>query len=315
MVTGLPFDWAEATLRSLPLPLIIVIALSKSRFRTDSLSSLVGLLFPIGILYFLYDPGASGGAELWFYLLALAYFSFSLSVNRKRSWLAFSLIGLASLSTFVSLIHEGMIFFLPLMVLLAASRKDEKLGQAPFLGATLSLVTPFFISGLAAMLAPRVSVAQFCDLAISRLGAGSCEPLVYFHQMSLLDALELTISTLNSRTSALFLLWLGIALLHSTMLWRSSAPISRRLTTSSLWIPTLIAFSTVPIFLIGTDWGRWLSIISSLFFLRHLFSNSVSQPKWYSRLQYLFPFLPVISGTGTGAAGLTFWLEFLGQYL
>jgi hypothetical protein len=62
-----------------------------------------------------------------------------------------------------------------------------------------------------------------------------------------------------------------------------------------------------PIFLIGSDWGRWLSIIFMVVALNFLFFGTKPIDCLTSRLVFVSMFLPVISGTGSALAGLAYW--------
>jgi hypothetical protein len=305
LTSGLDWSWAESSLRSFPIGILTFIVLRKiSGDYPKTLLSWAALLFPLGLLYFLFDPGTSGTTDALFLLLVYATFScFSGKSDLIR------LLGLFSLSALVSLMHEGYVFFLPLVLGLAFFLGGKKAPLTVQLKNSVAVVSPFIIQLFLVLIAPKPQITYFCAVALERLGSGSCAPLTLFTEMSLREAIGYSLNREFTGELLLLAAWIivviGVAIalfLRSNLDFLTSKIVKRSM-------PAMLILSSAPIFTLGADWGRWLSIIYGSFFLSYLFAERKTESRTLSLVMFATILLPVISGTGSESSGIIFWLK------
>ena len=301
--TSLDWALAEATIRSMPLGfLCFFLATSLLSGRVRFLSA-AGIFFPLGPLYFLFDPGNSGTLDPLLLLMALYVFSIDAEKVTKPN-----LCALFLLSAFVALLHEGYIFFIPLILALWFWKRIPTIEFKTLAKVTAATATPFVLQSLLVLIVKKPNIDYFCQTALERLGAGSCEPLSMFSKMSIQDAVFFSLNRGNLVELvfigqwAVFVIFLCSIFLRQTHSGSGSQPIFY------LFVTTILCLSTLPIFLIGSDWGRWLSILYGVFMLRHIKSDSRADSKILAVPMIASWVVPIISGTGGIAAGVGFWL-------
>jgi hypothetical protein len=303
LLTGLDWALAEATIRSLPVGLL-------GFFLTSSLLSVgvrflpaAGLLFPLGPLYFLFDPGNSGTLDPL--LLFLAFYVFSIGAGEVTT---LNLCALFLLSAFVALLHEGYIFFIPLILAVWSWRRIPSLDSRALAKVSAATATPFVLQSLLVVIVKKPNIDYFCQTALERLGNGSCEPLTMFSRMSIQEAVTFSLNRGNLVELAFFAQWAAFVIFLCSIFLRQTHSGSAGQPIFYLFAAGILCASTLPIFLIGSDWGRWLSILYGVFMLRHLKSDSKADSRILAVPMIAAWVVPIISGTGGIATGVGFWL-------
>lgn len=309
-VARLDWGWAESTLRSIPIAILIYLLVRKIGDLARPNSAWVLALFPLGPLYFIYDPGTSGTTDALFLLLV-----YMILRSARKSTTSGNLIALFILATFVSLVHEGYIFFLPLVLGIAVKLSKGHNSAVVIARIAVAVFLPFLLNTLSRLLATKPDTDFFCELGRGRLGLGSCAPLQLFGEMSVLQAVQYSVSRPPSIGSLLLVVWMVFTFWTVTTLYRASNFSPNLEKAFQNLLPIALVLTALPIFLVGSDWGRWLSIIYTVFLLGYLQSDYRALTKTAMRIFLGGIMLPVISGTGSSIAGSAFWITYAASFL
>ncbi len=307
--TGLSWLWAESILRSIAVVILIYLGAMKSLGNHPVRRQIwIFAFFPLGPLYFIFDPGGSGSTDAIFLLFAYLTFWFW---SGDRGHLEAT--GLVVASVLLSLIHEGYLLFFSALALLIWITKGHKLNRSRFMIWWAAISTPFIIQVVGALFLPKVDFSYFCELATSRSIPADCRPLVFFGEMELAEAITYSTTRLSLVPTIVFAIWALASLVLAIMILQTLPTHKPQKMNLKIRIGTVLLMYAVslPIFFVGSDWGRWLSVISMLYVIcfAHFATNPVS-PRAI-KLIIASSVLPVISSTGSGLAGAVFWLPWI----
>jgi hypothetical protein len=301
----LSWDWSESILRSISISILVYLLFSRATTSVSKKNRAWTLfIFPLGPLYFLFDPGNSGNTDSIFFLFAYFVFWYW---EKNRGRLASGLI--FSASTLLSLLHEGYIFFLPAIAILIFTTVGTRLNAQRYWSWWAFVSLPFIFQLSWHLVSPMQDFEYYCQLALTRGIKGDCTPLVFFGEMGVSEAIAFSTVRSSALATIALALW-AIGLFFLTVRVSLSLPhviFSNIILQSRFFTTGLLFLLCGPIFLIGSDWGRWLSIIFMVVALNFLFFGTKPIDCLTSRLVFVSMFLPVISGTGSALAGLAYW--------
>lgn len=308
MLTQLDWAWAESTIRSIPIGILLYLVLRKLGSLKRPGVSVAAFLFPLGPTYFIYDPGSSGTTDALFLLLTYSIFW---TLRRRATWRHLLLLFIFAAT--VSFYHEGYIFFLPLVLGLGVLLRKGNISVKTIAQTAVVVCLPFAVSALLALFAAKPHMDYFCGLAEARLPNASCDSLRTFREASLLEGVQYSLDRQASLETLVLFGWICLAFWAALILYRGMDLMKVGNKLIATLLPHALLFSTVPIFLVGGDWGRWISIIYGSFFLATLFAAPGATPRYAYRVLLGSMVLPVISGTGTSLAGIVFWFGWVFQ--
>lgn len=225
---------------------------------------------PVAIFYFLMDQYVVGRKEFLLYLVALIWLRFQSTVLTRKGdnrFLNLKLTAFALLFTCLLLVHEGLVFFLPLLLIpvllaegsnLSGPQTALKLFGTILIPSTLVSLTLFLFSvsstkqELCTPLLERGISSDVCSGAIDWSTRNNEAGILF----SLGEVLEIM------PTYSLYLLMCVVALIPVTffILTKSSTREKRK----AVWWTVTLLFATAPVFLVALDWGRYISIIATL---------------------------------------------------
>jgi hypothetical protein len=308
-MTGLGWLWSESILRSIAVAILIYLLAMKALGKHPVRKQVwIFAFFPLGPLYFLFDPAGSGSTDAIFLLFAYLTFWFW---NGDRG--NFGTIGLVVASTTLSLIHEGYVLFFATLALIVWITKGHKLNLSRFLIWWAAISTPFVIQVVGALILPKVDFSYYCKLATSRNIPADCRPLMFFGEMGLGEAIIFSTTRLSLLPTVVFAIWAIASLVLAIMILQTlptDKPQGINLNTR-IGIALVAYAASLPIFFIGSDWGRWLSVLTMLFVT--CFAHFATNPLTPQAAKPIIAssFVPVISGTGSSLAGVAFWLPWI----
>ena len=298
-LTGAGPLWVVFVIQVLLLLGLLVLLYIKLTSQPMPLGILVALFNPIAFTYFLVDPGGvAGRKEYALFLIAVLWFNFQ-SKNLQSSKvgikngisLLFFAIGFGALV----LTHEGLSFFLPLLVIpwLLAWISGEKLSRNWILPSVLTLVIPT-VSALAAILvlSSNPSYEQLCDPLTSRLiPERICEGGIYVSVNSFVSGLEYSLSQTAAFVPGYGLYFaVGAGCLIVSYLALRCLPSMQSGIRPTYYAPLALVFLvalSIPLYVIAVDWGRFISISATLISLGLLFSYSKPESRGGESLRHL----------------------------
>lgn len=271
-----PVAWLQHATLGLHLLLYAAFfALLFAAFRSAKadLLVLICLFSPLGLFYGVFNVYAIGKKEVLLFLLMLVQICF-LSRPGVSALLHAGFVALSG--SVLLLAHEGMYFFLVFPLWIVLQQVAARSGLAAAAAVTLCVLAALTaVEAAVALLSRAEAVEPICDA----LGAGApadCHAsAVGYLQASPIGALADTFAHL-SRASLLSLaltLALGfvpLALLFARLRQSLAPPLFRFMAAT---LALCVAF-TLPLYVVGQDWGRWLHItylallFASLAFLR-----------------------------------------------
>lgn len=290
-LTGANPLWIVFGIQVLLIAGILTILYKKITSRPLPLGVMVALFSPMALSYFLVDPGGvAGRKEYALFLVAILWFSFQ-DTNQQfqrigwRQSGAFILFGIAFCALVLS--HEGFLFFLPLLAIPLVFRLV--LGAKPswtWIATSLSTLT---LPSLAALFAITILRAeptfdQMCSPLTSRqVPERVCQGAIAWSVNSGSAGLEFAIEQ-TSQYVENYGLYYVIALISLVFIYSSYRALHlEHLETAQVIVAnvliTMLAASSIPLFIIAHDWGRYISISASLISLGLLFTHSYSSPE------------------------------------
>lgn len=262
------------------LPFVVAgVFLWRQRRALDPILLLV-LLAPAGLLFAALDPLAGGRKEILLVAMASGLTLRLLLGSRRWAPGPVATLLLAAALALLLLMHEGLIFFMPLLFLLLHRSVDYRPWQAVLLllavAGTLLAIMMFSaqpdlqrICARIASWSVRMSECLPGAAAVGGVHALDAGPLAWL-QLNAADALRLTLARITSAGVLSALVVLPVCLLPLLL-----APSALR---RGLLLQYLVAAAAVlPLFLVSIDWGRWLHVMYMMAFLL-LVTTRVSVP-------------------------------------
>ena len=285
-LTGVGPLWVVFVFQVLLFLGLLIFLFIKLTSQPLPLGILVALFSPMAVTYFLVDPsGVAGRKEYALFLIAVLWFGFQ-SKNLHSSKVGIkngiSLLFFAIAIGALVLTHEGLFFFLPLLLIpwLLAWVSGEKLSRDWVLPSALTLVVPT-VSALTAilLLSSDPSYKQLCDPLTSRLiPENFCEGAIYWSAKSGVSGLEYSLAQTASFVPGYGLYFaVGAGCLLISYLALRSLPSMQSGLRTTFYAPLTLAFLvalSIPLYVIALDWGRFISISTTLISLGLLFSYS-----------------------------------------
>jgi len=247
--------WVVVAIQILVALVFSGIALYLARMTFGFLPLALMVFFPMGFSYILNDPGIAGRKDFLFLTTALIWLISQSSKGSSANRQVLRLSGFTLAFFVVFSFHEGFVFFVPLLLVLSsylsqAKEASHKLFQA---------IPPALAGGLTLLLnlsASMPSPAEICARAMSAGYSSSvCEGSTLYFQTEPRVAVLENIESYSLGRALPYLLFLGIFV---TLMIK----FQHRYSNPSLGSIRLIIgiSSTLPIYVLGTDWGRWLSV-------------------------------------------------------
>ena len=243
------------------------------------------LLGPMGVLYFLTDLAVVGRKELIFYAFALLWLSFlsksyAKTIGGARENLYNILFTLLLL--FAILTHEGLLFFVPVLIWVTLTHQGCLEGKKPPI--PWKKLSPF-------VLAVAASVPAIVFTSSSSVGEGMCQALIDrgLSPSLCIGAIDLAsgaatdnlfIETVSRNLIpwliAYFPAFLVLGAIVVSHLSSQKESFGYNLTRPQrvLWFFGLFLLTT-PIYVISVDWGRYLSIFFTFLAMVLLFSHQL----------------------------------------
>ena len=285
-VTGLNPLWTVFGFQLLLLAGILILLYVKVTSEPLPLGVMVALFSPMALSYFLVDPGGvAGRKEYLLFLIAILWFSFqsrNMQTNKIRAGqaLSFLLFGLAFGA--LVLTHEGFLFFFPLLVIpIVLSRLTS---AKPSLTWVLTSISSMAVPSAAAVVAilffsSRPTFFQMCTPLTSRqVPEKVCEGAIAWSVNNGSPGLEFALeqTAFFVQNYNLYYFIVAVCLVFIFASFRSLQPLhpmSRQRFLGPALVGSLIATS-LPLFVIAHDWGRYISISATLISFALLFSLS-----------------------------------------
>lgn len=263
--------WLLFLLKSLACLLPFSVAglfLWRQRHRPEPALLLI-ILAPAGLLFAALDPLAGGRKEILLVALASGLTLRQLLLGRRWVPGHVETLLLAASLALLLLMHEGLVFFMPLLFLLMHHCIDYRPRQAAglvltvgvtFLGIMLFSAQPDIQQICARISSWSVQMSE-CLPAGAAAGAGALDagPFAWL-RLDGADALRLTLARIKPDGVLSTVAVLPICLLPLLL-----APAAQRLRLMAQYL--LAAAAVTPLFLVSIDWGRWLHVMYMMAFL------------------------------------------------
>jgi hypothetical protein len=236
--------------------------------RGIGLIEIAVLLSPALLPFEINDPMGSGRKEI----VLLALFALYVIANEffphaerpvTRQWTFWYL--LASLP-FLTLVHEGLFFFLPFFLLYAWMKHDDLHGEALIFG--LPYVISVCVLTLSGIFRGDTGIAA---AMCSSLTSMAVNPDVCGGATAALEGYELHIGIGDMQRYLLLAM-----LTFGPLLWygaQAITPPRRRLFLTGVCLASLL---TAPLYAVSEDWGRWLHLTGMLMFVTALACKNTS---------------------------------------
>jgi hypothetical protein len=223
--------------------------------RTISALELALFLSPAALPFEIYDPLGSGRKEIVLLAAFAIYLVTDLMVpddersfvRRWRFW--YLLVALPVLT----LIHEGLFFFLPFFLAYEALKRDLRREAMLVFGIPLSVAAIAFVASFMYRGENGVSAAMCSSLSSMSLDPGLCAGAI-----TALEHYDVYIGLADvTRYVVLGMLTFGPLLWYATQVLDSARYARLRL------MVVAVVF-TLPLYLFSEDWGRWMHITAML---------------------------------------------------
>lgn len=229
---------------------------------------------PMGTFYFLSDPAVVGRKEIFFYIACLLW------LEHRSKYSGGAVVGpkeirstlvLTAYFVFVTLTHEGFIFFVPLLLIPVLYSSEIGAGvQIKTVYISLLPLAGAFMTTLVLLSFPGQSKIQMCNALVQRgvsdeicsgaitaaSNSGSANPFIYFPT----DANLILKWFLSYAFVFIVLIALLVAYLSNNSITKHYVKLSPKTAMSlvglTLW--------TLPIYVIAVDWGRFISIFFTI---------------------------------------------------
>jgi hypothetical protein len=233
-----------------------------------TVSSISLVLIPMSFAYVLVDPASAGRKEILLFALAVAW----KRIEAKAISVGFLhfLFGFAALCLVLS--HEGFVFYLPLLILISVFSNPD-LGWFQILQRGIILGLPSIVAVFAISITDSRATPQgLCEpLLMEGYTEYTCSGAVHLAAESGLSGINYALSWLSNFPPNYFS-YMGLAAIYWSLVWACFIAVisTRQFAIGRKGVVALAVaalVSTVPIFVIAVDWGRYLQIALLLFSL------------------------------------------------
>lgn len=233
-----------------------------------TVSSIALLLIPMSFAYVLVDPASAGRKEILLFALAVAW----QRIEAKAIALGYVHFLFGFLALFLVLSHEGFVFYLPLLILISVFSNPD-LGWLQILQRAMILGLPSVTAVLAISITDSRATPQgLCEpLLMAGYAEYTCSGAVHLAAESGLSGINYGLSWLSNFPPNYFL-YIGLGAIYWTLVWACFLTVisTRQFAIGRTGVVTLAlaaVISTLPIFVIAVDWGRYMQIAILLFSL------------------------------------------------
>lgn len=290
-VTGLNPLWIVFGFQVILLAGILILLYVKVISQPLPLGVMVALFSPMALSYFLVDPGGvAGRKEYLLFFIAILWFGFQSRNMHKnkigaRQALSFLLFGLAF--GVLVLTHEGFLFFFPLLVIpLGLSLLACAKPSLTWVLASLSTLTVPSAAAVAAILFlnSNPTFFQMCTPLTSRqVPEKVCDGAIAWSVNNGSPGLEFALeqTAYFVQNYNLYYIIVAVCLVFAFASFRSLQlmhPLPGQRVVAPALVGSLI-LTSLPLFLIAHDWGRYISISATLTSFALLFSYTAQKSR------------------------------------
>jgi hypothetical protein len=235
----------------------------------------LGVISPLGTLYFLSDPAVVGRKEVFFYIFALAWVLFQIKGGENSKFkpltnLMFVSFGLWLLAAL--LIHEGFVFFLPLLFLAVLAKqfatRADKLHW--YKKSLITFSAPAIVAIISTTLIEKqASFEELCNPLIQRnLPVEICGGAVSWATFNGFGGLIHNFNSVIANPGTSFnyvIVWILCVAPFFYTLFRHPTTLVNKNHKMKIAVAVGISLvATLPIYAIALDWGRFTSVTVSL---------------------------------------------------
>lgn len=257
-VTSIPMNWIVLAIQGISYLAFVGLFLNLLYKKTITFWYFVACFAPTFLLFTYYDSMAVGRKEVLLYLMFMIWLRLCMAGrNTPIPTIIFSAIYF--ILTFV---HETFFFYSPYFVFVTVLCRNKMCNKL-----SLSLLIPLvsFMSVLiTAFTADPMNGPGICSSLQARgLPPSVCSGIINFGVPSSSYLFHQYVSNFDFKSLA-SISWVYLLVLSPSYLVLRSVNLSRYQQLQGVWIFTGFIFFSTPLFILATDWGRWVSIHSTL---------------------------------------------------
>jgi hypothetical protein len=282
--THIQMNWIVLIIQVASYLCFVTLFLKLLRQKNISFWYFVACFSPGFLLFTYYDSMAVGRKEVLLYLMFVVWLHICLRhQNNLRNTILFSVAYCV-----LTLIHETFFFYSPYFVAIVMLCEGQKLIKI----RTALLIPISSLIGVTAiiMLASPMDGPRICDSLTSRgIPSVVCSGPINFGVPSSDVLLKNYFSNFDLMAFVSIVLVFGIVLLPAHLVLRDIHSL-QKIEENWLGVLIIIILFSAPLFILATDWGRWISMhctLSILLFLAALPDRSKIQAKQLMRVRFL----------------------------
>ncbi len=256
--TSIPMNWIVLAIQGAAYLAFVALFLNLLHKKVITFWYFVACFAPSFLLFTYYDSMAVGRKEVLLYLMFIIWLRLCMVVrNTSSATLIFSAIYFV-----LTLVHETFFFYSLYFVLAAVLCRDNIRSKS-----LLPLLIPF-VSFLGVVLTALTSGPMngpgICDSLLSRgLPPTVCSGPINFGVPSSGALLRQYISNFDL-TSLAEIGWVFLLVISPAYLVFRSVNLSPAQRQQSVWVLVGLVCFSAPLFMLATDWGRWISMHCTL---------------------------------------------------
>lgn len=259
--TSIPMNWIVLAIQGAAYLAFVALFLNLLHKKVITFWYFVACFAPSFLLFTYYDSMAVGRKEVLLYLMFIIWLRLCMmGRNTFSTTLIFSAIYFI-----LTLVHETFFFYSPYFVLAAVLCRESILGKS-----LLSLLIPlisFLGVVLTALTGGPMNGRGICESLLSRgIPPSVCSGPINFGVPSSGVLLRQYVSSFDL-TSLTEIGWVFLLVISPAYLVLRSINLSRAQRQQSVWILVGLVCFSAPLFMLATDWGRWISMHCTLAFM------------------------------------------------
>jgi hypothetical protein len=257
-VTSIPMNWIVLAIQGTAYLAFVALFLNLLHKKVITFWYFVACFAPSFLLFTYYDSMAVGRKEVLLYLMFIIWLRLCM-MGRDT---AYATIIFSTTYFFLTLVHETFFFYSLYFVLAAVLCRKNSRGK-PLLSLLIPLVS-FLGIVLTTLTGGPMDGPGICESLLSRgIPPSVCSGPINFGVPSSGALLHQYVSSFDL-TSLVQIGWVFLLVISPAYLVLRSVNLSRVQRQQSVWILVgLICFSA-PLFMLATDWGRWISMHCTL---------------------------------------------------
>jgi hypothetical protein len=252
--TSIPMNWIVLTIQGVAYLAFVALFLNLLHKKVITFWYFVACFAPSFLLFTYYDSMAVGRKEVLLYLMFIIWLRLCMmGQNTSSATLIFSAIYFI-----LTLVHETFFFYSLYFVLAAVLCRDNIHSKSllPFLIPFVS----FLGVVLTALTSGPMNGPGICDSLLARgLPPSVCSGPINFGVPSSGVLLRQYVSSFDLASLAQ-IGWVFLIVISPAYLVFRSVNLSRSQRQQSVWILVGLVCFSAPLFMLATDWGRWISM-------------------------------------------------------